>query len=321
MVTTETRDGAQPGARRLSLTVPDGLTKGLAEEAANFLANLRETNQVFEIVASDNREDGWQGSVVLPQLAVDLLARLLAELGRGHAVVVEPVAAEITTQQAADILNVSRPYLVGLLEKGEIPYRKVGNRRKIPLMKLLEYQRRDDKSHDVMADKPTAEIHNIGGHFLDFEPKDREKYDRGRKARICPASRLPQKLWESRQYDGARTATITQFMRDFSTGPQFRDYMVVEPPPSGSDPTDLALTASAVHALCDYYDHPVPDWVYGIRAPQEVTMTGIPADTKLGQYIKSQAPPACSEHGVHFEKLMIIPKEEMLRQAGMGPWA
>lgn len=259
MATTETRDGAQPGARRLSLTVPDDLTRGLAEAAANFLASLGEADQVFKIVASGNGEDGGQGSVVLPQVAVDLLTRLLTDLGRGNAVVVETVQMEITA--------------------------------------------------------------NVGGHFLDFEPKDREKYDRGRKARICPASRLPQRLSEGRQYDGARTATITQFMRDFSTGPQFRDYMVVEPPPSGGDPTDLALTAAAVHALCDYYDHPVPDWVYGIRAPQEVTMTGIPADTEYGKYIKSQAPPACSEHGVYFEKLMIIPKEEMLRQAGMSPWA
>ena len=122
----------------MRLTVPDDPTRDMAEEAANFLANLRDTDQAFQIVISDNGEGGGQGAVVLPQLAVDLLTRLLAELGRGYAVVVESVAAEITTQQAADILNVSRPYLVGLLEKGEIPYRKVGNRRKIPLMKLLE---------------------------------------------------------------------------------------------------------------------------------------------------------------------------------------
>ena len=146
----------------MGLTVPDDLTRGLAEEAANFLANLRDTDQAFQIVISDNGEDSGQGSVVLPQLAVDLLTRLLAELGRGHAVVVEPVAAEITTQQAADILNVSRPYLVGLLEKGEIPYRKVGNRRKIPLMKLLEYQQHDDIYRREIARQLTQEAQRIG---------------------------------------------------------------------------------------------------------------------------------------------------------------
>ena len=146
----------------MGLTVPDDLTRGLAEEAANFLANLRDTDQAFQIVISDNGEDSGQGSVVLPQLAVDLLTRLLVELGRGHAVVVEPVAAEITTQQAADILNVSRPYLVGLLEKGEIPYRKVGNRRKIPLMKLLEYQQHDDIYRREIARQLTQEAQRIG---------------------------------------------------------------------------------------------------------------------------------------------------------------
>lgn len=146
----------------MGLTVPDDLTRGLAEEAANFLVNLRDTDQAFQIVISDNGEAGGQGSAVLPQLAVDLLTRLLAELGRGHAVVVESVAAEITTQQAADILNVSRPYLVGLLEKGEIPYRMVGNRRKIPLMKLLEYQRRDDIYRREIARQLTQEAQRIG---------------------------------------------------------------------------------------------------------------------------------------------------------------
>ena len=316
MVTIETHDKAQPPAHFLDFIVPDVLTRDMAEDAANFLAKVREANGTLKIVASINQDgDKQQESMVLPRLAVDMLVKLLTEMGRGYAVVVEPVEAELTTQQAADILTVSRPHLIGLLEKGDIPYRRVGNRRKISLMQLLAYKRRDDKYQDAIANEIMSETQNIGIHFLDFEPKDKETYDRKRKARICPASRLPQKLWESRQYDGARTATITQFMRDFSTDPRLRDYIVSDPPPPGSDPTDLALTAAAVHALCEYYDHPVPDWVYGIRAPEEVTMTGIPADTEYGRYIKSQAPPACSEHGVYFEKLMIIPKAEMLYQA------
>ena len=316
MVITETNDRDQPQAQSLGLTIPDGLTRDMAEDAANFLAEVREANGTLKIVASINKDgDKQEESVVLPRLAVDMLVKLLTEMGRGYAVVVEPVEAELTTQQAADILNVSRPHLIGLLEEGEIPYRRVGNRRKISLMELLAYNRRDDKYRDAIANEIMSETQNIGINFLDFEPKDEEEYDRKRKARICSASRLPQKLWESRQYDGARTATITQFMRDFSTDSRLREYIVSEPPPIGSDPTDLALTAAAVHALCEYYDHPVPDWVHGIRAPEEVTMTGIPADTEYGRYIKTQAPPACSEHGVYFEKLMIIPKAEMLRQS------
>lgn len=319
MVTTETRD-AQPGGESVpQFNVPDSLTRKQAERAANFLADLlgSDGGMPKPIRLASGNGAGEVFSMSLPQLAVELIVKLLTEIGNGHAVVVEAVEAELTTQQAADILTVSRPYLIGLLEEGAIPYRRVGNRRKISLMELLDYKRRDDKYRDEMVDELTREGEHVGLHFLDFEPEDKEEYDRKRKARICPASRLPQKLWESRQYDGARTATITQFMRDFSTDSRLREYIVSEPPPPESDPTDLALTAAAVHALCEYYEHPVPDWVHGIRAPEEVTMTGIPADTEYGRYIKTQAPPACSEHGVYFEKLMIIPKAEMLRQAGL----
>ena len=164
MVTMETREEKPGGDSTPQFNVPDSLTRGQAESAANFLAELRGVNggmpKPVRLVSGN--EAGEVISMPLPQMALELIAELLTEIGNGHAVVVEPVEAELTTQQAADILNVSRPYLIGLLDKGQIPYRRVGNRRKIALMKLLEYKRRDNKYRDEMVDELTREAERIG---------------------------------------------------------------------------------------------------------------------------------------------------------------
>ena len=76
----------------------------------------------------------------LPPAAARLLLQMLKEMGAGHAVTLVPIEAEVTTQQAADLLNVSRPYVVGLVEKGVLPARMVGNQRRLPLKKVLAYK-------------------------------------------------------------------------------------------------------------------------------------------------------------------------------------
>ena len=173
MVTIEIHDKAQPHAQPLDFIVPDGLTRDMAEDAANFLAKVREANGTLKIVGSIKRDgDKQQEPMVLPRLAVDMLVKMLTEMGRGYAVVVEPVEAELTTQQAADILNVSRPHLIGLLEKGEIPYHRVGNRRKISLMQLLAYKRRDDKYRDAIADEIMSETQNIGIDYPEWRTQE-----------------------------------------------------------------------------------------------------------------------------------------------------
>jgi excisionase family DNA binding protein len=76
----------------------------------------------------------------LPPSVMRLLVDILKETAAGHAVSVVPLEAEITTQQAADLLNVSRPYLVRMIEKGTLPARLVGNQRRLPLKDVLAYK-------------------------------------------------------------------------------------------------------------------------------------------------------------------------------------
>ena len=78
--------------------------------------------------------------ITIPANIFQTIIKMLVEMGNGNAVAVVPVSAELTTQQAADLLNVSRPHLVKLLGEGAIPYRMVGTHRKLLAREVLNYR-------------------------------------------------------------------------------------------------------------------------------------------------------------------------------------
>jgi len=102
------------------------------------------------------------GALVVPRQAAVMLAQILGFLANGQGVTVTPSNAMLTTQQAADFLNVSRQYLIKLLEAGEIPFEKVGTHRRVAFGELMEYKRRDDQERRRAADELTELGQELG---------------------------------------------------------------------------------------------------------------------------------------------------------------
>ena len=131
-----------------------------ARESLQQISDLRTFGTSDLCIRIPNNEIGTE--VILPAPALRLLRDILAEMAQGHAVALLPVQAEVTTQRAADLLNVSRPYLIGLLEQKKIPFRRVGQHRRVRVDDLLAYRRKDDEERRRVADELAADAQELG---------------------------------------------------------------------------------------------------------------------------------------------------------------
>lgn len=108
------------------------------------------------------RLGGLADEVEVPRSALAALAQVLDSFAHGEGVTVVPAQAELTTQQAADALHVSRPFLIGLLDAGQIEYRTVGTHRRVKAASLIRYLREDDARRTAAANALAAETRELG---------------------------------------------------------------------------------------------------------------------------------------------------------------
>ena len=100
--------------------------------------------------------------MTLPVTAVRLLKDILDKMALGQGVTVVSLPDELSSQQAADLLNLTRPYLIGLLDEGKIPSRLEGNHRRIRLGDLLAYKRQDDAKRLEALGELVAQAQELG---------------------------------------------------------------------------------------------------------------------------------------------------------------
>jgi len=109
---------------------------------------------------------GGEGSekVELDKQSVDLLHRFFSLLATGDSLAIVPLTRQLTTQEAANILHVSRPYLIRLLDKGEIPYTRTGKHRRIRLDDLMAFRRKFDARRMEAINRITQLSQELGSY-------------------------------------------------------------------------------------------------------------------------------------------------------------
>jgi excisionase family DNA binding protein len=140
---------------------PGDVDADIAERAARRIRDYLDGHPDDDLIEALG-EVGTEDALVLPRATAVMFAQILDLLGQGRGVQIIPKEVELSTQQAADMLNVSRPYLIGLLESGEIPFRKVGRHRRIRFEDLMDYRRRDDLERRAAADDLAAISEELG---------------------------------------------------------------------------------------------------------------------------------------------------------------
>jgi excisionase family DNA binding protein len=140
--------------------IPTEADAKLSQESSRILAShlqFKQQKKQLKVV----EEDGSEQTVEIPAAAFNLLVDILSLMAQGNTVTLIPIHGELTTQEAADILNVSRPFLVKQIESGLLPCRRVGRHRRILFEDLMMYKQLVDSQRMEALDKLAAQAQEL----------------------------------------------------------------------------------------------------------------------------------------------------------------
>lgn len=149
----------QPAPARGLVTPTEDEAKVAEESSRTLAAHLAGEVESLKLAVKNGAASE---ELVLPAPAARLLLDILTELGQGNAVALDTVQPELSTQQAADLLSVSRPHLVKLLDEGTIPSRKVGTHRRVLREDVLRYKAEWKAKRLAALDELTALDQELG---------------------------------------------------------------------------------------------------------------------------------------------------------------
>jgi excisionase family DNA binding protein len=126
----------------------------LARASGQLLSRYVDTTAPLRLRVADGEQDE---PLELPIGAVGLLMEILEAMAAGRGVTLIPENAELTTVQAAGVLNVSRPFFIKLLDEGALPHRKVGKHRRVRMEDVMAYKKRIDEEREAVLEELTRE--------------------------------------------------------------------------------------------------------------------------------------------------------------------
>jgi len=139
----------------------------LLAEASRLMSEALDRSEARRIALVEEKADGSDvARLEVPPATLRLLSQILALMARQQTFVLYPQSSELTTKQAAEVLGVSRPFLIRVLESGEIPYRKVGRHRRVLMKDVLAYKQSMQVKRRAALDELVEASEEMGGYDL-----------------------------------------------------------------------------------------------------------------------------------------------------------